>query len=462
MKNAKKFLSIILVIVLAFSIFALPTSAVVSEDASKVNVKYAIEKTNTIVDGTSATSYDLSGTAYADKVYALTISVKSAYGISALQLPFYYNQDKLAQITLYDGTELYYSYNGYSTNMGENTVYMYDLGPAWDDAGQYKFDGTTAANSIQTRCYGLGNASAVGTYSVTAREVDQTTVGYDLWTAGIEKSYNVGCGYITLTHGLASKSKCAFMNTLNGKVVTDDYIDIITFYLYNYDGDVAAEEIGGYVDYEKDTTNNIQTVWDAKYTSGTTPRNAFTDGSALANPWAVFVENAFIPAAAAAPVLSTAGRQVKMGVVDGKVVKGTEQLRVVSSISKEDWNNYFANTTNEAESTNKLVEVGIVATQGAFDMTAAQDAAKLGKGVHGDYTVATTTYIQNTGSDYRFGARIEYQTNVFDTTYVAFAKYKNAEGAVAYVFYDASYALAFATNYNTITERYITFLNGQA
>ena len=166
--------------------------------------------------------------------------------------------------------------------------------------------------------------------------------------------------------------------------------------------------------------------------------------------------------AAAAPALKHVGRQVKMDVAGGAVVRGTEQLRVVSSISNDDWNNYFANTTNEAESTNKLLEVGIVATQGAFDMTAAQDAAKLGKGVHGDYTVATTTYIQNTGSDYRFGARIEYQTNVFDTTYVAFAKYKNAEGAVAYVFYDASYALAFAKDYGKITQDYINFLNNQA
>lgn len=166
--------------------------------------------------------------------------------------------------------------------------------------------------------------------------------------------------------------------------------------------------------------------------------------------------------AAAGPALTHVGRQVKMDVAGGAVVSGTEQLRVVSSISNDDWNNYFANTTVAAATTKKLLEVGIVATQGAFDMTAAQDAAKLGKGVHGDYTVATTTYIQNTGSDYRFGARIEYQTNVFDTTYVAFAKYLNAEGAEAYVFYDASYALAFATNYSTITADYINFLNSQA
>lgn len=165
-----------------------------------------------------------------------------------------------------------------------------------------------------------------------------------------------------------------------------------------------------------------------------------------------------VASAVAAPVLTHVGRQVKMDVAGGAVVSGTEQLRVVSSISNDDWNNYFANTTDKAAMTKKLVEVGIVATQGAFNMDDAKAAAQQGKGVHGDYTVATTTYIQNTGSDYRFGARIEYQTNVFDTTYVAFAKYLNAEGVEAYMFYDASYALAFATDYDTITAAYINFL----
>lgn len=220
------------------------------------------------------------------------------------------------------------------------------------------------------------------------------------------------------------------------------------------DGDyVVGFNVGSYINYNaysNDQAMGCVAGYDDDYDYGTTANYGFTNVTI------------HVGSAAAAPVLSAAGRQVKMDVADGKVVEHTEQLRVVSSISNDDWNNYFANTTDEAAMTNKLVEVGIVATQGAFDMTAAQDAAKLGKGVHGDYTVATTTYIQNTGSDYRFGARIEYKTNVFDTTYVAFAKYLNAEGAEAYVFYDASYALAFARDYDTITANYITFLNGQA
>lgn len=220
------------------------------------------------------------------------------------------------------------------------------------------------------------------------------------------------------------------------------------------DGDyVVGFNVGSYINYNaysNDQAMGCVAGYDDDYGYGTTANYGFTNVTI------------HVGSAVAGPALTTAGRQVKMDVADGAVVSGTEQLRVVSSISNDDWNNYFANTTDEAATTNKLVEVGIVATQGAFDMEAAKTAAQQGKGVHGDYTVATTTYIQNTGSDYRFGARIEYQTNVFDTTYVAFAKYLNAEGAEAYVFYDASYALAFATDYSTITASYIAFLNGQA
>lgn len=220
------------------------------------------------------------------------------------------------------------------------------------------------------------------------------------------------------------------------------------------DGDyVVGFNVGSYVNYNaysNDQAMGCVAGYDDDYGYGTTANYGFTNVTI------------HVGSAAAAPALTAAGRQVKMDVADGAVVEHTEQLRVVSSISNEEWNTYFANTTDETKTTNKLVEVGIVATQGAFDMDAAKTAAQQGKGDHGDYTVATTTYIQNTGSDYRFGARIEYKTNVFDTTYVAFAKYLDAEGAEAYVFYDASCTLAFATDYDTITANYINFLNGQA
>lgn len=158
----------------------------------------------------------------------------------------------------------------------------------------------------------------------------------------------------------------------------------------------------------------------------------------------------------AAPVLNKDGRQVKMTVQSGAVVKGTEQLRVVSSISKADWDANFAQTATADTTKNAIQKVGIVANNGTvpFDMTTAQNVAK-GTPANG-YSVAETTYIQQAADNtYKFGARIEYQSDVYDTTYVAFVEYTDAQGVTQYMFYDAEASVAFKTNYTTITGQYI-------
>lgn len=163
----------------------------------------------------------------------------------------------------------------------------------------------------------------------------------------------------------------------------------------------------------------------------------------------------------AAPVLNKDGRQVKMSVQSGAVVKGTEQLRVISSISKADWDANFAQTATADTTKNAIQKVGIVANNGTvpFDMTTAQNVAK---GTPADgYSVAETTYIQQAADDtYKFGARIEYKTDVYDTTYVAFVEYTDAQGVTQYMFYDAEASVAFKTNYKTITDQYIAKFPG--
>lgn len=157
---------------------------------------------------------------------------------------------------------------------------------------------------------------------------------------------------------------------------------------------------------------------------------------------------------AAGPALAHAKRQVKMSVANGAVVSGTEQMRVISTISAADWEAYFANTTNADATTNKITEVGIVAHKGAdFDVEAAKAAAM--NGSTADYTVKGTNYISTQGGVYSFAARIEYQSDVFDTSYIAYVKYLDAEGNEAFAFYDASYELAFKTNYTDITNKYL-------
>lgn len=154
-------------------------------------------------------------------------------------------------------------------------------------------------------------------------------------------------------------------------------------------------------------------------------------------------------------------RQIKMSVEGEAVVKGTEQLRVISSISKDDWDLYFKNTTNENATTDKLVAVGIVAHKGLeFDMETAMETAKLPNGTE-EYSVQTTGYIQQTETDYRFAACIKYVSDVFDTTYIAFVQYKDADGNDAFAFYNTSYELALKRDYVTITEQYIQFISNR-
>lgn len=319
----------------------------------------------------------------------------------------------------------------YAIGFNSNVIEM--LKPESQDLADYSFTALQAGYDAQISTVLLHEDNIAGG--------DTLDSGHD-WNKVTVLS--VGDDLLTGFDATAGVDLFTFQMKISDTAADGDYVVGFNIGSYiNLNGCVNDQTCGGVYGYDEESAG-------MDYGYGTTVNYGFTNATI------------HIGSAAAAPVLSAAGRQVKMDVVNNAVVEHTEQLRVVSSISNDDWNTYFANTTDEAATTNKLVEVGIVATQGAFNMGDAQDAAKLGKGAHGDYTVATTTYIQNTGSDYRFGARIEYQTNVFNTTYVAFAKYLNAEGAEAYVFYDASYALAFATDYSTITADYIAFLNQAA
>lgn len=171
--------------------------------------------------------------------------------------------------------------------------------------------------------------------------------------------------------------------------------------------------------------------------------------------------------APAGPALTHVRRELKMDVQDGAVVKGTEQLRVTSAISQADWDAYFANTTTEGATANAIQQVGIVAFKGQAADFNADTAKAVAQGTPADgYSAADTDYIQNdtASGTYKFGARIEYQSAAFDTTYIAYVKYLDAAGQVAYAFYDTTttYSLNFATDYTNLTNGYINWLATQA
>lgn len=174
----------------------------------------------------------------------------------------------------------------------------------------------------------------------------------------------------------------------------------------------------------------------------------------------------YTAAVAAGPALNYETRQVKMELdAEKNVVDKSEQFRVISYISSEDWGNYFSNTgvVGSADE-NKILEVGFVAYKGdegaGFNLATAKDIAEGKQEASGLYSKATTTYIQHeTKSDtYRFGVRVQYKNEgVFDTTYVPFVHYLDASGNDAYMYYtddSLNGRIDFKTNYDTIVNTY--------
>lgn len=160
----------------------------------------------------------------------------------------------------------------------------------------------------------------------------------------------------------------------------------------------------------------------------------------------------------AAPVLTQVSRQVKMTANSATTVEDAFQFRVVSKISSDDWNTYFANTATAGATANAITKVGFVAYKGTtgFSMDTAK-AVVAGTAADG-YDVATTDYIQHTdGADAQFGCllKITSAETRSDVTYVAFAQYLDADGAAQVVFYDSAFEALLATNYTGIVEQYL-------
>lgn len=161
---------------------------------------------------------------------------------------------------------------------------------------------------------------------------------------------------------------------------------------------------------------------------------------------------------ASGPALAKSKAQVKMTPTSATTVADAFSFRVVSSISDADWTAYFANTGVAGAATNAITKAGFVAYKGAtgFDMAAAQALAKSGAAQSGDYSNATTDYIQKTsGAAASFGARIEFTSQPYDVTYVAYVEYLDSTGATQYAFYEAASTALLQTNYTTIVNNYL-------
>lgn len=157
-----------------------------------------------------------------------------------------------------------------------------------------------------------------------------------------------------------------------------------------------------------------------------------------------------------APVLTKAASQVKMTLTSATTVAEPFQYRVISKISGDDWNEYFANTGTENAGTNAITSVGFVAYKGAaaFDLETAKAVAN--GATAADYAAKETDYIQYDGSEAKFGCRIDFTAKPEnDVTYIAYAKYLDANGAAQVVFYDAAESSPVASKYTEMVAAYV-------
>lgn len=400
MKKAYKFLSVALAFVFVFSMAILPASAVTGEERAKFAFELAPVIGETDANGNKSEE---------NGIYKLTFYYSSNYTAFGAATQFTYPSDLLTPLNP-EGSNIYYDYTCDADYTDVATCYTGILLDA------QKYDASGNVTTGRAAFYGAANPSAAQP-TLVARWVKDGQITF-LWAAGEN----------TLTIGNAENQA------------------IISFYFKLNAGKTAADLEGATFSFIDDDVK-ASTIID-----GLAVPSFYKKGAKLVDLPSEYIETpAYVYHApvAAGPVLTHAGRQVKMTVKDGAVVSGTEQMRVISSISQEDWTNYFNNDGSN------IKRVGIVAYKGAgFDVGTAKAAAM---GTANDaYTVQTTDYISTkTAGVYQFAARIEYQSDVFDTSYIAFVEYTDAENNTAYAFYDESYELQFKTNYTGITTYYM-------
>lgn len=437
MKKSIKILSLALVLVMALSVMVLPTSA--AEPTATAEVAYSYQ-------GKTASGYDY---------YKFSVYLDTSLSLNAYQLNVTWdnavwqllNPSTKADSKLFNKSVI-------DTADTENIMYK-----ACDAYQLYGMEGTGDGAWVSDACvegYGYMPGDQA---NPTFAKISDTNMGAELKAAGYTGFYSAWAGDFT-DHFL-----CISGGTVNqANSPTSGKVMVLSWYMRLKDNVAPGQyEVGFNAQQAYQLT--AQYCWhDALTTKECSDQLGDIPAGNIA------YNNAVVTVGAAGPALTYAGRQVKMTVKDGVVVSGTEQLRVVSTISAEDWNNYFANTTNAEATTDKILDVGFVAFKGKladFDVDTAKAAAQDPKNAAAGYSVAATTYIQNdvakTGT-YRFGARVEYQSgDVFDTTYMAFVHYKDASGIDKYAFYDTSDigCLEFKTNYTTITDAYIGHVSGK-
>lgn len=163
--------------------------------------------------------------------------------------------------------------------------------------------------------------------------------------------------------------------------------------------------------------------------------------------------------APAGPVVAKAKSQVKMTATSATTVADEFSFRVISKISDSDWDTYFKNTGVAGATTDYITAVGMVAYKGAAAFDAETAKKVVAGTPATDYSAATTDYISkaNDTADAEFGAIIKakHSTLTNDVTYMGFVQYVDASGNAQTIFYETAGTAALSTNYNNIVNAYL-------
>lgn len=440
MVKSKKLLSIFLAVVMVLSVFTVMASAYTrgeAEGAADIDLKYTVEKVDTI-PATEAGSAEWS----ADNMYAVTVWMKASKPVDILTAPVHYNKALFAPITLSDG-DCTYPYGAgldqdtYYSDMGEGAVYAYSLGDYMNNTGMYKANGTTATTKALAKCIGLGNSNSDGVGVITEL-VSPDHPLYSKWGAGL--SADTGVVYFNLN--VATKTKTAYLNTINGIETSTDWNRMFTLYFESItDADVTGAEFGVYTDDCFTVDGNYDATGSSYYAGASSYKAEVPSMNVVSN--AVVEE-------AAAPVLEISQYKDQIRYNDGNF-----DYRTVYKI--DNFGEIFADLNDGSD---RIIDAGFIfSTEEAIDVDAAKTQVESwkstadGKNITFDvmnYSAATRCYVSTSfeqgqyvftclvkGIDNAVGEKTgEYEGKETNLSALGYIIYKDAEGNTAYAYYD--------------------------
>ena len=386
MVKSKKLLSLFLAVVMVLSVFTVMASAAYTrgeaEGSADIDIKYTVEKVGTVPE-TAAGSAEWS----ADNIYAVTVWMKSAKPVDTFIVPFHYNKTLFAPITLSDG-ECTYPYgagidqDSYYSDMGEGAVYAYSLGDYMNNTGMYKANGTTATTKALAKCIGLGNANSEGV-SVTTELVSPDHPLYNKWGAGLAAD----TGVLYTCVDVATKTKTAYLNTLEGVATYTDWVNMFTMYFETVAEDVIGAEFGVFTD----DCFTLDGSYDGKglgYFQGATAYESLV-------PSFNVVSNAVVEEAKEPSPVFNKNSQIRFNAAPVGDAKADFDVRTRGYIAADALEALCGGSVTE----DAITDIGFVFFAGEdMDLATAAEVAKNGSA--GAYTRKQCYYVQATGSEY--------------------------------------------------------------